>query len=148
MATSAECRTTCCDEEQRLIMADSITVEVSGNFDNLERFLRGAQQKDYRRIFDMYGRRGVQALSSATPVDSGKTASMWDYEVHQTRSGAEIVWTNDNINKGVNIAIILQYGHGTKNGGYVQGRDYINPAIASIFDDMADDLWKAVSSNG
>lgn len=129
-------------------MADAITVEVSGNFDNLERFLRGAQKRDYRRIFDAYGRRGVDALSSATPVDSGKTASMWDYEIHQTRYGAEIVWTNGNINKGVNIAIILQYGHGTRNGGYVRGRDYINPAIASIFDDMAAELWKAVSGNG
>lgn len=129
-------------------MADGITVEVSGNFDNLERFLRGATKRDYRRIFDMYGRRGVQALSSATPVDSGATASMWGYEVHQTHGGAEIVWTNAHINKGVNIAIILQYGHGTRNGGYVRGRDYINPAIASIFDAMADELWKVVSNNG
>ena len=106
-------------------MADAITVEVSGDFDNLERFLRGAQKRDYRRIFDAYGRRGVDALSSATPVDSGKTASMWDYEIHQTRYGAEIVWTNGNINKGVNIAIILQYSHGPERIHRSRYRDHI-----------------------
>ena len=89
---------------------------------------------------------GVSALESATPVDSGLTASSWDYEIHQSRNSAKIVWTNSNINQGVPIAIILQYGHGTRNGGYVQGRDYINPAIKPVFDRIAEGVWKEVTS--
>ena len=99
-------------------------------------------KRQYLQIFNKYGQKGVQALSSATPVDSGKTASSWNYEIR----GTSIYWTNDNINKGVNIAVILQYGHGTRNGGYVQGRDYINPAIRPIFDSMVDEIWKEVTS--
>lgn len=95
--------------------------------------------------FDKYGREGVNALSSATPVDSGKTASSWYYEIQRTKDIISITFYNSNINKGVPIAIILQYGHGTGTGGWVEGRDYINPAIQPIFDKMAEEAWKEVT---
>ena len=94
--------------------------------------------------FDKYGREGVSALSSATPVDSGKTASSWYYKIERTKDVISITFLNSNINKGVPIAIILQYGHGTGTGGWVEGRDYINPAIQPIFDKMAEEAWKEV----
>ena len=100
----------------------------------------------YLNVLDEFGRDGVQALRNATPVDSGATAEAWDYEIKRTRNYTEIVWTNSNINDGVPIAVILQYGHGTGTGGYVQGRDYINPAIRPIFDKIAEKAWKVVTS--
>lgn len=123
-----------------------ISVKQSGNFDKTERFLKKANQKDYLKILDKYGKKGVDALSKATPVDSGKTASSWGYEIEKGSNVSAIYWTNNNINKNVNIAIILQYGHGTRNGGYVQGRDYINPAIRPVFDKLANEAWKEVTS--
>jgi hypothetical protein len=119
-----------------------IRISQTGDFKKIEKFLKRVSNKDYLKILDKYGKIGVQALSSATPIDSGKTSSSWGYEIY----GNSIYWTNDNINKGVNIAVILQYGHGTRNGGYVQGRDYINPAIRPIFDSMVEDIWKEVTS--
>lgn len=94
--------------------------------------------------FDKYGREGVSALSSATPVDSGETASSWYYKIERTKNTVSITFYNSNVNKGVPIAIILQYGHGTGTGGWVEGRDYINPAIQPIFDKMAEEAWKEV----
>lgn len=123
-----------------------ITVSVSGDFKNLERFLKNAGRRNYRRLLEEYGRKGVDALSLATPVDSGITASSWSYDISETSNGFEINWNNSNVNDGVNIAIILQYGHGTGTGGYVQGRDYINPALQSVFDGFVDDLTKAVNN--
>lgn len=93
-----------------------------------------------------YGQEGVIALSSATPKDSTLAASSWDYEVSQSKYGCSITWTNNDIEKGFPVVIMLQYGYGTKGGGYVQGRDYINPAIKPIFDKIADKVWKAVTS--
>ena len=119
-----------------------IRISQTGNFKKIEKFLKRVSNKEYLKILDSYGKKGVQALSSATPVRSGKTSSSWGYEIYNN----SIYWTNDDINKGVNIAVILQYGHGTRNGGYVQGRDYINPAIRPIFDSMVDDIWKEVTS--
>lgn len=87
----------------------------------------------------------MAALSAATPVDSGVTATSWSYEIIQNGSSISIVWNNSNVQEGINIAIILQYGHGTRNGGYVSGRDYINPALKPIFDKMADAAWKEVT---
>ena len=116
-----------------------------GNLKKTTRFLERMVKEEYLKNLDKYGQEGVQALSLATPVDSGKTAASWDYRIEKTNDGTKIVWTNSNVNKGVNIAIILQYGHGTRNGGYVQGRDYINPAIRPIFDKIADDAWKEVT---
>lgn len=123
-----------------------ITVSASGDFKNLERFLKNASRRNYRRLLEDYGRKGVDALSMATPVDSGITASSWTYDISETSNGFEINWNNSNVNDGVNIAIILQYGHGTGTGGYVQGRDYINPALQSVFDGFVDDLTKAVNN--
>lgn len=123
-----------------------ITVSASGDFKNLERFLKNASRRNYRRLLEDYGRKGVDALSMATPVDSGITASSWSYDISETSNGFEINWNNSNVNDGVNIAIILQYGHGTGTGGYVQGRDYINPALQSVFDGFVDDLTKAVNN--
>ena len=104
------------------------------------------KRREYLNVLDEFGRDGVQALRNATPVDSGATAEAWDYEIKRTRNYTEIVWTNSNINDGVPIAVILQYGHGTGTGGYVQGRDYINPAIRPIFDKIAEKAWKVVTS--
>lgn len=121
-----------------------ITVESKGNFDNTEKLLKRIKSRDYLKVLDKFGQQGVTALSGATPTRSGKTASSWDYEVLVSGGSVTLQWTNSNINNGVSIAIILQYGHGTRNGGYVVGRDYINPAMRPLFDKMADEAWKAV----
>lgn len=123
-----------------------VIFEVSGGFTKTERFLNRMKRREYLNVLDEFGRDGVQALRNATPVDSGATAEAWDYEIKRTRNYTEIVWTNSNINDGVPIAVILQYGHGTGTGGYVQGRDYINPAIRPIFDKIAEKAWKVVTS--
>lgn len=123
-----------------------VNFEVSGGFTKTERFLNRMKRREYLNVLDAFGRDGVQALRNATPVDSGATAEAWDYEIKRTRNYTEIVWTNSNINDGVPIAVILQYGHGTGTGGYVQGRDYINPAIRPVFDKIAEKAWKVVTS--
>nr|DAZ04639.1 MAG TPA: type I neck protein [Caudoviricetes sp.] len=123
-----------------------VKFEVSGGFTKTERFLNRMKRREYLNVLDEFGRDGVQALRNATPVDSGATAEAWDYEIKRVRNYTEIVWTNSNINDGVPIAVILQYGHGTGTGGYVQGRDYINPAIRPIFDKIAEKAWKVVTS--
>lgn len=121
-----------------------IVLTQSGNFNNTERFLKGAKKLDIKRILESYGREGVRALASATPVDSGLTADSWGFRVTISKGSFSIAWTNSNVVKGVPIAIILQYGHGTGTGGYVQGRDYINPAIQPIFQKIADSVWLEV----
>ena len=123
-----------------------VKFEVSGGFTKTERFLNRMKRREYLNVLDEFGRDGVQALRNATPVDSGATAEARDYETKRTRNSTETVWTNSNINDGVPIAVILQYGHGTGTGGYVQGRDYINPAIRPIFDKIAEKAWKVVTS--
>ncbi len=123
-----------------------ITVTHSGSYSNLDKFLKFINQEKYLRVIYKYAKKGVEALSNATPVATGKTASSWTSEVIIGANSINIYWNNDNINKGVNIAIILQYGHGTRTGGYVQGRDYINPAIRPVFDKMAEELWREVMS--
>ena len=120
-------------------------VTCSGDLSKTIKFLNRLQNKDYLNILARYGERGVQALRSATPVDSGKTADSWYYEIESDRDGATISWCNRNVNKGVVIAILIQYGHGTGTGGYVQGTDYINPAMKPIFDEMANECWKEVT---
>lgn len=120
---------------------------VKGNWNKTEQFLRKSNRLDLRRQLDKYGKAGVDALSKATPVDTGKTASSWDYEIEEGAGQVSIVWTNSNINQNVNIAIIIQYGHGTGTGGYVQGIDYINPAMKPVFDELADAVWKEVTSS-
>ena len=116
-----------------------------GDFSKLNSFL--GKSKNLIKIGDLdkYGREGVQALSEATPKDTGLTSKSWNYEIKRTNDRVSITFTNSNIQNGVPIAIILQYGHGTGWGGYVQGRDYINPAIRPIFDKIADEAWKEVT---
>lgn len=118
-----------------------------GNFNNTKRFLNRMQGRDYLNLLDVYGKMGVEALSKATPVDSGTTAISWSYEIERTSDSTTISWLNSNENQGVNIAVILQYGHGTGTGGYVQGRDYINPALRPVFDKIAENAWKGVVSS-
>lgn len=122
-----------------------IGIVQKGSFKHTEKLLKKSLGRDYRSILDKYGQRGVSALSAATPVDTGDTAACWDYEIIQNGSTISIVWNNYNINRGVNIAVILQYGHATRNGGWVEGRDYINPALQPIFDQLADEAWKEVT---
>lgn len=123
-----------------------IEITQTGGFKNLEKFLSFSKQQKWIRILNKYGKIGAQVLANATPVDSGKTAASWDYEIYIGQTSLNLYWINTNINKGVNIAVILQYGHGTRTGGYVEGRDYINPAIRPVFDKMTEDLWKEVTS--
>lgn len=118
-----------------------------GDFKKTKKFLDKLEKKDYYKNVENLAREGVRALSAATPFESGVTASSWGYELHDSGEALEIIWTNSNVNEGVPIAIILQYGHGTGTGGYVQGRDYINPAIKPIFDKIADDVWKEVTKS-
>lgn len=123
-----------------------IAIKHKGNFNNTEKFLRSAiNRKNHRRILELYAKKGVEALAEATPIDSGLTASKWGYEIHVSKNQYTITWTNSNVVDGVPIAVILQYGHGTRNGGFVQGRDYINPALQPVFDNLADELWREVT---
>jgi len=127
----------------------NVKINHKGSFDKTMNFLNNA--KDTKRLMQMMrissiADQGVKALEKSTPVDTGKTAASWGYEIEDKNGKVSIYWTNSNVQKGVNIAIILQYGHGTKNGGYVEGRDYINDAMKPIFDKMANDMWKAVVS--
>ena len=121
-----------------------IRVRHKGDFGKTIKFLTKMKKQDKFYLLDKYGKRGVELLASSTPVDTGKTASSWRYEIHQSDDRYTVEFFNDNVQNGINIAIILQYGHGTRNGGYVRGSDYINPAIQTAFDEMADALWKEV----
>ena len=122
-----------------------ITFKHKGDLSKTTRFLERAKHVVRLADLDRYGREGVAALASATPVESGTTASSWYYEISYDKSGARITFNNSNVNKGVPIAIILQYGHGTGTGGWVQGRDYINPAIQPIFDRLVNEAWREVT---
>lgn len=124
-----------------------IYIKQRGDFSKTEKFLKKSFGRDYISVLEKYGQQGVAALSASTPVDSGMTASSWSYKIIQNQGSISVVWENSNVNKGVNIAIILQYGHGTRNGGYVAGRDYINPALKPIFDKMAEAAWKEVTTS-
>ncbi|MEG1525849.1 MAG: HK97 gp10 family phage protein, partial [Clostridia bacterium] len=117
----------------------------TGDFSKLNRFLERAKEAVRLGDLDKYGREGVAALSSATPIDSGQTANSWYYEITHKNGSSSISFHNNNIQNGVPIAIILQYGHGTRNGGWVQGRDYINPAIQPLFDKIANEAWREVT---
>ena len=122
-----------------------ITIRHKGSLSKTTRFLERAKHAIRLADLDRYGREGVAALASATPVESGLTARSWYYEIVYTKSGAKIIFKNSNIQNGVPIAIILQYGHGTGTGGWVEGRDYINPAIQPIFDRLTNEAWREVT---
>ena len=122
-----------------------ITFRQKGDFSKLTRYLERVKEVIRRGDLGKYGRAGVAALASATPIDTGLTASSWYYEIEHANGSAVISFHNSNIQNGVPIAIILQYGHGTGTGGWVEGRDYINPAIRPIFDAIANDAWREVT---
>lgn len=121
-----------------------ISFKQKGDFKKLTNYLERIKEVVNIGELDRYGREGVKALANATPKDSGLTANSWYYKIEHTKSSASISFHNSNVNDGVPIAIILQYGHGTRNGGWVEGRDYINPAIQPIFDKIAEEAWKEV----
>lgn len=122
-----------------------VTFGQKGDFKKTEQMLKRASEKRYLKILSKYGSQGVSALSAATPKDTGLTAASWSYEIANDSNGVSVNFINNHVEKGyANIALMLQFGHGTRNGGYVQGRDYINPAIRPIFDKMAKEAWKEV----
>lgn len=123
-----------------------IRLTAKGDFSKTTRYFEKLKRVTRSSILDRYGQKGVAALASATPVDSGLTARSWSYQVEETKESSKIVFCNSNVQNGVLIAIILQHGHGTGTGGWVEGRDYINPAIRPIFDQIVADVWKEVTA--
>ena len=121
-----------------------VTFNQKGDFSKTHRFLRNAQAAIKFRNIEQYAEEGLAALKNNTPQDSGETARSWYYEIERTPTSVSVVYKNSNINDGVQIAVILQYGHGTGTGGYVEGRDYINPALRPVFDELADSMWEEV----
>lgn len=122
-----------------------ISFKQRGDFSNTEKFFKTVESEEYLSGLDLLGMEGVRALSSATPKRTGKTASSWDYEIVKEDGKTSIVWHNSNVNRGVNIAVILDTGHGTRKGGYVVGRNYIEPAIMPIFDKITEEAWREVT---
>lgn len=121
-----------------------IRCTVKGDFKKTDSFLKRLRKLDFESVLKKYAEEGVKVLSSATPVVTGKTAASWNYEIVREDHQISIFWTNSNMNDGVPIAVILDYGHGTGWGGYVQGRHYISPAIQPVFDRIAEAAWKEV----
>ena len=122
-----------------------IKVKCTGDFNNTTKFLERACKLSIKDILNKYGQAGVVALSAATPTDTGETASKWGYKISTGKNGSSVTWTNDSFNDGIPIVILIQYGHGTKNGGYVSGVDFINPALKTVMDNIADSIWREVT---
>lgn len=122
-----------------------ITFTQKGDFSNLDKFLERALNSINLGNLDKYGREGVRALSAATPKDTGLASSSWTYSIQRNNNGTSIIWSNEDIEGGHNVALLLQYGHGTKNGGFVKGIDFINPAMRPLFERIADEAWKEVN---
>jgi hypothetical protein len=122
-----------------------ITFRHRGSFGHIEKFLNSAKKFDIRKFLAPYGEQGVRALAAATPRDTGLTAGSWGYEIVINKASVSIIWTNSNVVDGVPVAIVLQYGHGTRNGGFVQGADYINPALRPVFDRISEEVRREVS---
>ena len=122
-----------------------ITIESQGEWKLTRNWFDRMTKLDLALIMNQFGKEGVSALAAATPSRSGLTSKSWNYEVTRKGNNWKITWTNSNVNKGANIAVLIQYGHGTRNGGYVVGRDYINPAIRPVFDKIAQKAWKEVT---
>lgn len=123
-----------------------VKLSVRGDWKKTKRFLGLIIKKDFLKDLDKYGREGVEALRLATPKDTGKTADSWEYEIHKKRGHVSIVWTNTNIADYIPVALLIQYGHATGNGAYIEGIDYINPAIRPIFEKIADSAWNALTT--
>lgn len=137
-------------ERKPWVLGDNRMIKLTcrGNYNKTEKFLKDCKDiNELRQILERYGREGVSALSAATPVDSGETATSWNFEIIQEADGISLTFTNNSMTKtGIPIAILLQYGHGNGRGGYVRGRDFINPAIQPIFDKIANEAWKEVTT--
>lgn len=123
-----------------------ITFKHSGNFKNTEKLLNNGSKLSLEKVIAPYGRRGVDALESATPTDTGITAGSWYYEIRKNKASFSLLFKNRHVNQGVPIVVLIQYGHATRTGGYVQGRDFINPALQPIFDQLVEDLWGEVKN--
>lgn len=123
-----------------------VSFSSQGSFDKTERFLHAMQKLNIDAILASAAHKGVAALSKATPKDSGRAATSWGYEIQKSAGSIMIGWTNSDVENGFPVALMIQYGHGTGTGGYIQGRDYINPAMRPIFDEIAESVWKAVTS--
>ena len=121
-----------------------ISFRHKGNLNKTEIFCKRTLNPNYMSIIERYGREGVNALSSATPINSGETASSWGYKIKRNKYSVSIIWTNSHVENGIPIVILIQYGHATSNGGYVQGHDFINPALKPVFDKMAKEVWEEV----
>jgi hypothetical protein len=121
-----------------------ISFKSNGSWSKTRTFLDRLRQGDFYKFLDEAGAKGVRALERTTPKETGLTASSWDYRIVRTSTGRRIEWFNTNVHEGVNIAIIIQYGHGTKDGTYVEGLDYVNPAMQPLFDELANDIWEEV----
>lgn len=124
-----------------------LKVSSSGSFDFIENFLKRLQNGSNYKVYRKYGELGVKALAQATPLESGETARSWRYEITGGRNKVTITWLNDHVEEGVNIAVILQYGHATGTGGWVEGKDYITPALRPVFEDMITEIWAEVIQN-
>lgn len=123
-----------------------ITFEQQGNFKKLNSFLERTLESIDLGLLNKYGREGVRALEHFTPKNTGLLASSWSYEIERDQNSVSIIWSNDDVEHGVNVAIMVQYGHATKNGKYIQGVDFINPALEPIFEELADKVWKGVTN--
>lgn len=121
-----------------------IIIKQKGDLSLTEKFLKKNLKPNFLEILDRYGEIGINALSAATPIDTGLTSYLWGYEIAMANNRITLTWTNSNVVDGIPVVILLQYGHATRNGGYVLGKDFINPAIKPIFNQIADDLWKEV----
>lgn len=122
-----------------------IKITSEGDFERTFKFLKFIDEFRIDKVLNKYGSKGVDVLSRATPTRTGLTSNSWAYRTERTKNRLSIIWYNTNVNRGVNIAVILQYGHGTRNGGYVRGIDYINPAMRGIFESMVDEVWSEVT---
>lgn len=123
-----------------------LVIEQKGDFRKLNSFFQRMLKIAHMSILDKYGKKGVAALSAATPIDTGETANSWYYEVVPEKDGvSKLIFSNTNVNEGVNVAIILQYGHATRGGTWVEGIDYINPALAPVMKELSDELWREVT---
>lgn len=122
-----------------------VSVRHKGSFKNTDNFFNRALKLDYRNILKRYGKLGVEALKSATPINTGKTADSWSYQITEKTGAIQISWNNDNTNNGVNIVVLLVYGHGLANGGYVEGNDFVHPSIKPIMEKLAADAWEEVT---
>ena len=123
-----------------------LTISSTGSFQNTEKFLKRMTEQSIFACLNQYGEEGVRALMAATPQDSGMTAASWTYEIEKTSTSYAIIWNNTNVIDGIPIAVLIQVGHGTGTGGYVAGRDYINPALQPVFDRIAATVWKEVTA--